>query len=108
MRRSAFAIRDATATSGDTLLSAACCSRLVNSCPISGKVRPPNNITFVNAIMAIVVFVGDWKIRNDWRDTNTRVFTPDGLLRYIRDQQPQLKRNEIELIASHLERSARA
>jgi hypothetical protein len=60
------------------------------------------------ATLATLPFVGDWKIRNDWRDTNTRVFTPDGLLRYIRDQQPQLKRNEIELIASHLERSARA
>ena len=58
-------------------------------------------------VMAIVVFVGDWKIRNDWRDTDTRVFTPDGLLRYIRDLQPRLISREIELIASHLERSAR-
>jgi len=59
-------------------------------------------------VNAIVVFVGDWKIRNEWRDTDTRVFTPDGLLRYIRDQQPHLTRRDIELIASHLERSARA
>jgi hypothetical protein len=57
-------------------------------------------------VMAIVVFVGDWKIRNKWRDTDTRVFTPDGLLPYIRDLQPQLTRKDIELIASHLERSA--
>jgi Nuclease-related domain len=59
-------------------------------------------------VTPIVVFVGDWKIRNAWRDTDTRVFTPDGLLRYIRNQQPQLTRRDIELIASHLDRSARA
>ncbi|SRR6266436_2873612 len=58
-------------------------------------------------VTPIVVFVGDWKVRNDWRDTDTRVFTPDGLLNYIRNQQPQLTRRDIELIASHLERSAR-
>ena len=58
-------------------------------------------------VIPIVVFVGDWKIRNKWRDTNVRVFTPDGLLHYIRDQQPQLTRSEIQLIASHLERSAK-
>jgi len=59
-------------------------------------------------VTPVVVFVGDWKIRNEWRDTDARVFTPNGLLRYIRDQQPQLIRKDIELIASHLERSARA
>jgi Nuclease-related domain len=59
-------------------------------------------------VTPIVVFVGDWKIKNDWRDTDTRVFTPDGLLRYVRDQEPQLTRNEIQLIASHLERSAKS
>jgi hypothetical protein len=58
-------------------------------------------------VTPIVVFVGDWKIRNEWRDTDTRVFTPDGLLRYIRNQQPQFTRNEIQLIASHLERSVK-
>ena len=59
-------------------------------------------------VTPIVVFVGDWKIRNDWHNTDMRVFTPDGLLRYIRNQQPQLTHREIELIASHLERCARA
>ena len=59
-------------------------------------------------VIPIVVFVGDWKIRNKWRDTNVRVFTPDGLLHYIRDQQPQLTRSEIQLIASHLERSVKS
>ena len=59
-------------------------------------------------VTPIVVFVGDWKIRNEWRDTDTRVFTPDGLLNYIRNQQPRLTRKDIELIASHLERSARS
>jgi hypothetical protein len=59
-------------------------------------------------VTPIVVFVGDWKIRNEWRDTDTRVFTPDGLSRYIRNRQPRLTRREIELIVSHLERSARS
>ena len=59
-------------------------------------------------VTPIVVFVGDWKIRNEWRDTDTRVFTPDGLSRYIRNQQPRLTYREIDLIVSHLERSARA
>jgi hypothetical protein len=51
----------------------------------------------------------DWKIRDEWRDIDTRVFTPRiGLLRYIRNQQPQLRSREIELIASYLERSAKS
>jgi hypothetical protein len=58
-------------------------------------------------VTPLVVFVGDWRIRDDWRDTDTRVFTPDGLARYIRNQQPTLKRSEIDLIAPHLERSAK-
>lgn len=58
-------------------------------------------------VTPIVVVVGDWKIRNEWRDTDARVFTPDGLLRYVRNQQPRLTRNEIQLIASHLERSVK-
>jgi Nuclease-related domain len=59
-------------------------------------------------VTPIVVFVGDWKIRNKWRDTHVRVFTPERLLDYIRDQQPQLTRSEIQLIASHLERSTKS
>ena len=59
-------------------------------------------------VTPIVVFVGDWKIRNDWHNSDARVFTPDGLLRYIRNQEPRLISGEIELMASHLERSARA
>jgi hypothetical protein len=52
--------------------------------------------------------LGEPKIRHEWRDIDTRVFTPDGLLRYVRNQQPQLTCREIELIASHLDRSARS
>jgi hypothetical protein len=59
-------------------------------------------------VTPVVVFVGDWKIRNKWRDTNLRVFTPERLLDYIRDQQLQLTRKDIELIASHLERSVKS
>jgi hypothetical protein len=47
-------------------------------------------------------------MRNEWRDTNVRVFTPDRLSDYIRDQQRQLARSEIQLIASHLDRSVKS
>ena len=59
-------------------------------------------------VKPVVVFVGDWQVRNDWQNTDARVFTPDQLLRHVTNQQPCLKRNEIALIASHLERSAKA
>ena len=59
-------------------------------------------------VTPLVVFVGEWRVKNDWSDTDVRVFTPDRLARYIRNQQPRLKRSEIELIASHLERSTSA
>ncbi|MEY2479213.1 MAG: hypothetical protein QOI04_140 [Verrucomicrobiota bacterium] len=58
-------------------------------------------------VTPLVVFVGDWRVKDEWRSTATRVFTPDRLARYIRNQQPQLKKSEIDLIASHLERSTR-
>jgi hypothetical protein len=58
-------------------------------------------------VKPIVVFVGDWRVTDDWGDTDARVFTPDRLVRYIINQQPELKRSEIELIASHLERTAK-
>ena len=41
-------------------------------------------------------------------EARSRVFTPDRLLRCIRRRRPRLTRNDIELISSHLERSARA
>jgi hypothetical protein len=58
-------------------------------------------------VSAVLVFVGDWKIRNKWQTTNARVVTADNLVTYIVDQQPRLTSREIELIASHLERSAK-
>ena len=57
---------------------------------------------------AILVFVGEWQIRNKWQTTNARVVTADKLVTYIVDQQPRLTRKEIELIATHLERSAKS
>lgn len=59
-------------------------------------------------VFPLVVFVGDWRVRNDWQTTNARVFTPETVTRYLCDQQPRLKRSEIALIASHLERSAKS
>jgi hypothetical protein len=58
-------------------------------------------------VKPVVVFVGDWRVRNDWWTTDARVFTPDRLANHIVNQQPSLTRREIELIASHLERSAK-
>lgn len=59
-------------------------------------------------VMPIVVFVGDWSIKNRWTDTDARVFTPDQLRRYFENQQPVLTRSQIKLIVSHLDRSARS
>lgn len=58
-------------------------------------------------VTPLVIFVGEWQVKDDWRDTDTRVLTPDRLPRYIRNQQPRLRKSEIDLIASHLQRSAR-
>jgi Nuclease-related domain len=59
-------------------------------------------------VKPVVVFVGDWRLKNDWRNTDARVFTTETLARHIVNQQPQLTRSEISLIASHLERSAKS
>jgi hypothetical protein len=59
-------------------------------------------------VKPVVVFVGEWRVRNAWKSTDARVFTPAGLANHIVNQQPCLTRREIELIASHLERSAKS
>jgi hypothetical protein len=59
-------------------------------------------------VWPLVVFVGDWQVKNDWRSTDALVFTPDSLVTHIVNQQPCLRRNEIDLIASHLERSGKS
>ncbi len=59
------------------------------------------------SVSPLVVFVGQWRIKNRWNSTDARVFTPDQLPTYFDRQQPQLKRSEIKLIASHLERCAK-
>ena len=59
-------------------------------------------------VTPIVVFVGDWKIKDRWQTTSTRVLTPNRLLRYFENKQPELTGSEIKLIASHLERSVRS
>jgi len=58
-------------------------------------------------VTPLVVFVGDWKIKDRWQTTDARVFTTDRLLEYFEDQQPTLTRSEIDLVASHLDRSAK-
>jgi hypothetical protein len=53
-------------------------------------------------VWPLVVFVGEWRIKNDWRSTDARVFTTDSLVDHIVNQQPRLTKSEIKLIASHL------
>jgi len=63
---------------------------------------------FFQWVTPLVVFVGKWRVRNDWTDTNARVLTLDRLVPYLSSQQPLLIRREIDLIASHLERTAKS
>ena len=65
------------------------------------------NCSFDEWVWPIVVFVGDWRVKNDWQTTDARVFTTNGLVSHIVNQQPRLRQSEIELIASHLERSVK-
>ncbi len=58
-------------------------------------------------VKPLVVFVGDWRVKNEWKSTDVRVFTPETLLRHIANQQPVLTGREIAMITSHLERSAK-
>jgi hypothetical protein len=78
-----------------------------------GNAREVNRIIKENCdvdewVWPLVVFVGDWRVKNDWRTTDARVLTPDTVVQYISNQQPRLTGREIELIASHLERSAKS
>jgi hypothetical protein len=59
-------------------------------------------------VKPLVVFAGDWKIKNKWRDTDARVFSTDQIADYLDRQQPELVRREIDLICSHLERSVKS
>jgi hypothetical protein len=58
-------------------------------------------------VKPLVVFVGDWQIKDRWLNTDARVLTTGQLVRFFEIQQPVLTRSEIKLIASHLERSVR-
>ncbi len=59
-------------------------------------------------VWPVVVFVGEWRVKNDWRSTDARVFTTDTVVQHIMNQQPRLRQSEINLIASHLERSVKS
>jgi hypothetical protein len=59
-------------------------------------------------VKPLVVFVGDWTIKNKWRDTDARVLSTDQMVDYLVRQQPELVRHEIDLICSHLERSVKS
>jgi hypothetical protein len=46
-------------------------------------------------VKPLVVFVGEWKIKNKWRDTEARVFSTDQIIDYLDRQQAELMRREI-------------
>ncbi len=46
----------------------------------------------------MVVFVGNVRVRDYWRDTDLRVFTPRNVARYIIAQQPALTQREIKAV----------
>jgi hypothetical protein len=56
---------------------------------------------------AVLVYVGDWRIKDDWMDTDVSVLATDDLPNYFTRYQPELLRHEIDLICSHLQRSAK-
>jgi Nuclease-related domain len=59
-------------------------------------------------VKPLVVFVGDWKMKNAWRDTDVRVITAGDVQTYFQNEdQSELTKSEIELISSHLKRMAR-
>ena len=59
-------------------------------------------------VKPVVVFVGDWKVKNGWGDdTDVRVITADDVQPYFQNEDyPELTKSEIELISSHLKRTA--
>jgi hypothetical protein len=57
---------------------------------------------------AVVVFVGERKVKEAWQTTDARVVAADRLLEYFdRRDQPSLTGAEIDLIAAHVDRCAR-
>lgn len=57
-------------------------------------------------VRPLVLFVGDWRVKNVWSTTDVRVITADDVPRYFSQQdQPGLTRREIDLICSHLKRT---
>jgi hypothetical protein len=57
---------------------------------------------------AVLVYVGDWRIKDDWTDTDVSVLATGDLSNYFNRYQPELLRHEIELICTHLERSVKS
>ena len=58
-------------------------------------------------IWPLVVIAGEWRVQNDPSTAEARLFTKETLVRHIVDQPTRLTSTEINLIASHLERSTK-
>ncbi|HWM25733.1 MAG TPA: hypothetical protein VNP98_13000 [Chthoniobacterales bacterium] len=57
---------------------------------------------------AVLVYVGEWEIKDDWTDTDVSVLSTNDLPTYFNRYQPELLRHEIDLICTHLERSVKS
>lgn len=65
--------------------------------------------TGIDVCVKILVFVGDWEVKNGRHDTNTGAFTASQLEPYFRNKDlPKLTHAEIDLIGSHLESCAKS
>jgi len=78
-----------------------------------GNARAVRDLIWENAglevfVKPVVVFVGDWKVKNGWGDeADVRVITADDVQPYFQNEDyPELTKFEIELISSHLKRTA--
>lgn len=76
------------------------------ACEVTHVIREKCGLS--EGVWPVVVFVGNWRVADEWESTDARVFTPGSLRHYVLQQQPILRRAEIECIASHLECSAKA
>lgn len=70
------------------------------ACEVNRIVREECGLS--EGVWPIVVFVGNWRVADQWDSTDARVFTPESLQGYVREQQPVLLAAEVERIAASL------
>ena len=65
------------------------------------------NREFDGWIWPLLIIAGEWRVKNDPRTTEARLFTIDNLVTHIMNRQARLTSTEIKLVASHLDRSGK-